>query len=198
MKKIITLLFFFISIVSQNIYGYDWDKISYDIYLYQLKKEIFKDPVRHKGYHVSMYYEIRKQKNFAEILNCCEGDTIYFAETNDVVLLEINASCWRNKNNYYIAYFVNSNDSIYMENFDKGYDLGSDYVKFREMCSKWVINKLKKNGKLYSKYMSEPYNVVLTRVIFKKKGRYKISCTSFAYFPNMEDPSPVGGINFIK
>ena len=191
MNNRILTLFFCISIVSQNIYGYDWDKISYGIYRYQLKKEIFKDPVRHKiykGYFASIYYKIRKQKNFAEILSCCEGDTLYFAETNDVVLLRIRASCWSNKNKYYIVYFLNSNDSIYMKYVDKSYNSGTDYVKFREMCSKWEVNKLKKNGKLYSKYESDPFDVVLTRVIFKKKGHYKISCTSFAYFPNMEEP----------
>ena len=75
-----------------------------------------------------------------------------------------------------------------MKYVDKSYNSGTFYVKFREMCSKWEVNKLKKNGKLYSKYESEPTDMVLTRVIFKKKGHYKISCTSFAYFPNMEEP----------
>lgn len=163
--------------------AYNWCDISKKIMNLQKRN--------HFSFSSQYYYKLRLETNIFEMMKCNCNDTIYFVEYAIAPQIEWFplSYAWKNSNiNQYFVYDDSANnlslmfpksqtDSIIYMSSRESYtiDLMTESIEFNHLIITWDKKELTRLYGHSKKSIHPAPDIMITRIILKKKGKYKIS-----------------------
>lgn len=168
MRTRIVILFVFLFMVTGNILGQNWNKISKEI-----KKEQLSLLLLEKR-DINCYYDLRKKSNILHKMNVSfMEDTIFILQTHRVVATScLFLTVWNKKDTLSVS-SDNSGDTFLIT-------ANTEYTKYMmKLVSEWNMEEIKNEEK--ENGVISPDLIFVTRIIFNEK-KYKIDCLYFNDF----------------